>query len=98
MCGELCNVFRAPPLWLVFDGLLGMQITKLPAEVQKESAQEAIRANQLAKREQQLRNEGKTRMKGKNSASKRHRKRQNNIIEVREHIAQAHTIHKYTFR
>jgi hypothetical protein len=59
-----------------------VQVAKLPAEVQKERAQETIRANQIAKKEQQLLNDGKTRMKGKNVATKRHRKRQNNIIEV----------------
>lgn len=60
-----------------------VQISKLPAEVQKEKAREAIRANEIAKKDAQLLNDGKTRMKGKNVATKRHRKRQNNIIEVR---------------
>lgn len=69
---------------LVCRALCGVvQISRLPAEVQKEKAQETIRANELAKKEQQLLNDGKTRMKGKNVATKRHRKRQNNIIEVR---------------
>ena len=68
----------------VYQGRRGcVQISRLPAEVQKEKAQETIRANELAKKEQQLLNDGKTRMKGKNVATKRHRKRQNNIIEVR---------------
>ena len=59
------------------------QVTKVPKDVQKERAQEAKAANAARTKVARDKNEGKTRMKGKNKAGRRHRKRQDNIIEVR---------------
>ena len=64
----------------VVDGV--MQVTKVPADVQKERALEAKAANAARRRDAQATNNAKTRMKGKNKATHRHRKRQDNIIEV----------------
>jgi hypothetical protein len=60
----------------------GMQVTKVPKDVQRERALEAKVANAARKREAHEKNASKTRMKGKNRATSRHRKRQDNIIEV----------------
>lgn len=72
--------------------MLCLQVTKVPLEVQKERAEEARRANEATKRGAQRKNNEKTRMKGKNAATKRHRKRQDNIIEVRQATALFHAL------
>lgn len=59
-----------------------MQVTKVPRDVQRERALEAKAANAARKREAHEKNASKTRMKGKNRATNRQRKRQDNIIEV----------------
>lgn len=60
----------------------GVQVTKVPKEVQRERALEAKESNAVRRKQAQDKNAGKTRMKGKNRATARHRKRQDNIIEV----------------
>jgi U3 small nucleolar RNA-associated protein 7 len=59
------------------------QVTKAPKEVQKARAAEAQAANAARRKEDAAKAAGKTRMKGKNRPTARHRKRQDNIIEVR---------------
>ena len=59
-----------------------LQVTKVPKDVQKERALEAKAANAARSRKAQEENDAKTKMKGKNRGTKRHRKRQDNIIEV----------------
>lgn len=60
-----------------------MQVLKLPKEVQKERALQEKVANQARVKQQSDKNDSKTKMKGKNRESKKHRKKQDNIIEVR---------------
>lgn len=63
-----------------------LQVRKVPAEVQKEVAQAAKIANAQCKKTADKKNSDKTRMKGKNTAMKRHRKKQDNIIRVSCHF------------
>lgn len=65
-------------------GALILQIRKEPKEVQIQRQQQAAEANKLHKQEQQEQNEGKKKMKGKNKPSRRHRKKQENIIEEKK--------------
>lgn len=60
-----------------------MQVLKLPKEVQKERALQEKAANQARVKQQSDKNNSKTKMKGKNRESKKHRKKQDNIVEVR---------------
>lgn len=55
----------------------------MPADVQKARALEARAANEARVRGERGKNASKARMKGKNSATSRHRKRQDNVIEAR---------------
>ena len=55
-----------------------------PEEVRQEKVAAAKAANKGARAAQQAKNEGKTKMKGKNRPSKRHRKKQSNIIEEKK--------------
>jgi hypothetical protein len=59
------------------------QVTKVPSDVQKQRSQEAKKANAARFHRERESNTAKTRMKGKNRATLRHRKRQENVIEVR---------------
>lgn len=61
-----------------------LQIRKQPKEVQMQRQQQAAEANKLQKKEQQEQNEAKKKMKGKNKPSRRHRKKQENIIEEKK--------------
>ena len=49
-----------------------------------ERQQQAAEANRLQRKEQQEANDGKKRMKGKNKPSKKHKKKQINIIEEKK--------------
>lgn len=61
-----------------------LQIRKEPKEVQMERQQQAAEANRLQRKEQQEANDAKKRMKGKNKPSKKHKKKQVNIIEEKK--------------
>ena len=61
-----------------------LQIRKEPKEVQMERQQQAVEANRLQRKEQQEANDAKKRMKGKNKPSKKHKKKQINIIEEKK--------------
>lgn len=61
-----------------------------------ERQQQAAEANRLQRKEQQEANDAKKRMKGKNKPSKKHKKKQINIIEekkgrIRQEAQQADT-------
>ena len=60
----------------------------MPKDVQRERAQEAKAANAARLKDSTDKNAAKTRMKGKNRATNRHRKRQDNIVEVRSRARQ----------
>ena len=67
-----------------------MQVRKEPKEIQLEKAAEAkaaLAARTAARREK---NDEKAKMKGKNKPSRRHRKKQSNIIEERKADVQQH--------
>lgn len=52
-----------------------------PEELQQDKRQAEAEANAARRREQEARNEAKTRMKGKNRPSKRYRKKRTNIVD-----------------
>ena len=64
--------------------IVRLQIRKEPKEVQMERQQQAAEANRLQRKEQQEKNDAKKRMKGKNKPSKKHKKKQINIIEEKK--------------
>ena len=72
---------KLPPEMIVLDpgGIGGVR--PLPAEAAAERREEAREANASGAAAQRARNAAKTRMKGKNAASKRHRKKRLNIVE-----------------
>ena len=49
-----------------------------------ERQQQAVEANRLQRKEQQENNDAKKRMKGKNKPSKKHKKKQINVIEEKK--------------
>ena len=57
------------------------RLRKEPRDVQKEKQAQEAEANRLRRKEQEETNDAKTKMKGKNRPSKRHRKKQTNVIE-----------------
>lgn len=59
------------------------QVRKEPKEVAEERKAEAAAANAAQRKEQEAKNEAKKRMKGKNKPSRRQKKKQTNVIEVR---------------
>ena len=61
-----------------------LQVKREPEEARQEKLAAAAKANADAKAAQQAKNEARTPMKGKNRPSKRHRKRQTNIIEEKK--------------
>jgi hypothetical protein len=54
-----------------------------PKEVQKEKALAAMEAELALRRKMRAKNDEKTKMKGKNRQSKRHRKKQLNVVDDR---------------
>lgn len=60
------------------------QVRKEPKEVQLERQQQIAEANAARRKEQQEKNDSKKRMKGKNKPSKKHKKKQINIIEEKK--------------
>ena len=61
-----------------------MQIRKEPKEASRERAQLAKEANEAKRKTLAVKNEGKTKMKGKNRPSKSYRKKKTNIIEEKK--------------
>ena len=68
----------------VLTGCVSVQILKEPKEVRQERIQAAKEANATRRKEQEEKNEAKTKMKGKNKPSRRFKKKQSNIIEERK--------------
>jgi hypothetical protein len=56
-------------------------VRKEPKDVQQEKRRQEEEANRLRRKQAEDKNDGKARMKGKNRPSKRHRKKQTNVIE-----------------
>lgn len=54
-----------------------------PKEVQKEKALAAMEAELALRRKMRAKNDDKAKMKGKNRQSKRHRKKQLNVVDDR---------------
>lgn len=75
---------KLQPETIVLDpGSLG-GLLREPLEVQQEKQRLAEEANRAQLHKQRQKNEDKTKMKGKNKASRRHRKKQSNIIDERK--------------
>mmetsp|Transcript_37780 Transcript_37780/g.70924 ORF Transcript_37780/g.70924 Transcript_37780/m.70924 type:complete len:546 (-) Transcript_37780:283-1920(-) len=56
-----------------------------PKEVQREKRLEQMEAELAARRQKRDKNEDKTKMKGKNKQSKRHRKKQQNVVDDKKY-------------
>ncbi|KAL0026553.1 hypothetical protein WJX77_006409 [Trebouxia sp. C0004] len=72
---------KLQPDMIVLDPTTIGQIRKEPKEVQLERQQQTAEANAAQRKEQQEKNDAKKRMKGKNKPSKKHKKKQINVIE-----------------
>ncbi|MEW5304015.1 MAG: hypothetical protein WDW36_006654 [Sanguina aurantia] len=75
---------KLQPATIVLNPDIIGRVRKEPVEVQKEKQAEADAANRQVVDEQRQVNDAKVKMKGKNRPSKRHRKKQTNIIEERK--------------
>uniref|UniRef100_A0A7S0WQI7 BING4 C-terminal domain-containing protein n=1 Tax=Chlamydomonas leiostraca TaxID=1034604 RepID=A0A7S0WQI7_9CHLO len=75
---------KLQPETIVLDPDTIGRVRKEPLEVQKEKQAEAEAANAARRAAQEVRAEARSKMKGKNRPSKRHRKKQTNIIEERK--------------
>eukprot|EP00892_Ulva_mutabilis_P007577 jgi/Ulvmu1/5191/UM021_0208.1 len=72
---------KLQPDTIVLDPSQIGKVRKLPAEVQKDMSHTAKLANDKRRKDVYKRNMDKTRMKGKNTAMKRHRKKQDNVVK-----------------
>lgn len=72
---------KLQPETIVLDPDYVGRVLQEPAEVQKQKQLQEAEANRARKKEQEAKNDSKSRMKGKNRPSKKHRKKQTNIIE-----------------
>jgi len=75
---------KLQPDTIVLDPESVARLRREPLEVQKERAAAAAAANAARTGEQRQENDDKKKMKGKNRPSKRHRKKQGNIIEDKQ--------------
>lgn len=60
------------------------RVRQLPKDVQEEKKRQEEEANRARTKDQEDKNDSKTRMKGKNRPSKKHRKKQINIVEEKK--------------
>eukprot|EP00891_Asterochloris_glomerata_P003549 jgi/Astpho2/3549/fgenesh1_pm.00057_%23_8_t len=75
---------KLKPEMIVLDPTTIGQVQKEPREVQAERRAQQEEAERARRKQQRDKNESKAKMKGKNRPSKRHRKKQTNIIEERK--------------
>ena len=64
----------------------GVQIRKEPQEILEERREQARLASAAKFKAQEDKNDAKTKMKGKNKPSRKHKKKQSNIIEAKKVI------------
>ncbi|GAX74039.1 hypothetical protein CEUSTIGMA_g1489.t1 [Chlamydomonas eustigma] len=72
---------KLQPETVVLDPDVIGRVRKEPREVQVEKRRQEEEANRLRRKQAEEKNDSKARMKGKNRPSKRHRKKQTNVIE-----------------
>ncbi|KAL6757695.1 WD40-repeat-containing domain protein [Haematococcus lacustris] len=85
--GEVAALLdKLQPDTIVLDPDSIARVRKEPAEVLKEKRLEAAAATKERRAAAEEKNEAKSKMKGKNRPSKRHRKKQTNIIEERKPV------------
>lgn len=75
---------KLQPDMIVLDPTTIGQVRKEPKVVQLERQQQTAEANAAQRKEQQEKNDVKKRMKGKNKPSKKHKKKQINVIEEKK--------------
>jgi len=75
---------KLQPETIVLDPDSIGRVRQEPKDVQKERQEQQAEANRARRRQQDDKNDAKTRMKGKNRPSKKHRKKQMNVIEEKK--------------